>query len=80
MTQQEILAEVGAVLTILDGYRGYPRDLDTHDPVIQECRDRLRKLVTTKCTHPYAYVKSKGIPDVVVICPDCGHTRNWGAY
>lgn len=59
MTQQEILTEVGAVLSILDKYRGYPADLDTHDPVIQECRNRLRKLVTTKCDHKRSYAMAE---------------------
>lgn len=79
MTQQEILAEVGAVLSILDGYRGYPRDLDTHDPVIQECRDRLRKLVTTECDHRRSYRVGSGMVGEV-ICPDCGHKADWTNY
>lgn len=78
-TQKEILAEVGAVLSILDRYRGYPRDLETHDPEIQECRDRLRKLVTTSCKHERAYIVG-GYTRQVEICPDCGHTENWGTY
>lgn len=80
ISRQEILAEVGAVLSILDRYRGYPRDLETHDPEIQECRDRLRKLVTTLCKHENSYVTRQGMMVGEVICPDCGYTRDWGAY
>lgn len=79
MTRNEILDEVSAVLSILDRYRGYPHDLDTHDPVIQECRDRLRKLVQAVCDHRHSYVERRGMIGEV-ICPDCGYTRDWGAY
>jgi hypothetical protein len=34
------------------------------------------------CEHRNAYVRREGMTSIIgtVICPDCGHEREWNAY
>lgn len=76
MSRKDMIQEIQSVLTELDNLANVWGD----EGVFRRCRDRLRKIVETPCTHENETFHRYGQFMGTVVCNDCGRERDWGAY